>query len=669
MRRAVGIALLPPPRQDPGYPHQEATNYTVAQVFPMIRFSERQALLLQLLSEVHSATAGSDLAALLGVSSRTLRYDIARINGMTRSEIIEASAHGYTLNRRAYGDLLGRTSGLATHLDHQERILLFLLSRPHTDIYEIMVECFMSESVTRTALQRLKPQVEKHGLHIEVHGADVALVGSELNIRHLLGEFVHNAMDVVVGQDERLNRYLPDVDLGVIRRNLVSVIADHGLHADDIHLSNTVVNLAICLQRSHFRVDVDPSIVPSLDEGMTQLAEQVLSSLEDTYPDLAVYPVDRAYVHSVIGLALDPHTDRPNDSHEVEPDRVFKVVQDCLDDAISHFGLSADRSKLDSDIAAHVERLSARDRSMLFFRNNLQESLRARSPLLYDVAVYLADLLNKTLGISFPDDEIGLLAVYLGLHTLPSKSPMDTTHTIVVCPDYHALRDWVLTGLFNRYQDRLSILDVVTTLDGVDLGPCELVISTTDEDSMSCPCVQVSALLSDLDFIALDQALLKSSQSKIRLRLSQSLRKFLDPDLFFVDAQVSDSDSAISLMCNRLQDHNVVPAEFSDSVRLRETYSPTCFARRFAVPHAMDFLAHETKVCVLFPSSPVRWGPSDVALILMLAINADDYDEFLNFYQPLISLLYDPTLYNELRKVSDFDQFVNFLKDELMESN
>lgn len=53
----------------------------------------------------------------------------------------------------------------------------------------------------------------------------------------------------------------------------------------------------------------------------------------------------------------------------------------------------------------------------------------------------------------------------------------------------------------------------------------------------------------------------------------------------------------------------------------------------------------------------------------MLAINADDYDEFLNFYQPLISLLYDPTLYNELRKVSDFDQFVNFLKDELMESN
>lgn len=83
----------------------------------------------------------------------------------------------------------------------------------------------------------------------------------------------------------------------------------------------------------------------------------------------------------------------------------------------------------------------------------------------------------------------------------------------------------------------------------------------------------------------------------------------------------------------------------------------------------MDFLAHETKVCVLFPSSPVRWGLSDVTLILMLATNADDYDEFLNFYQPLISLLYDPTLYNELRKVSDFDQFVDFLKDELTEPN
>ena len=61
--------------------------------------------------------------------------------------------------------------------------------------------------------------------------------------------------------------------------------------------------------------------------------------------------------------------------------------------------------------------------SMLYFRNTLRESLRSRSPFLYDAAVYLADKLSRLLGIFFTDDEIGLLAIYIGLYSEPAPNP------------------------------------------------------------------------------------------------------------------------------------------------------------------------------------------------------------------------------------------------------
>ena len=64
----------------------------------MILFSERQSLLIELLSELDHVITGRELADLLGVSPRTLRYDISRINGMAKADVIEASPKGYLLN-------------------------------------------------------------------------------------------------------------------------------------------------------------------------------------------------------------------------------------------------------------------------------------------------------------------------------------------------------------------------------------------------------------------------------------------------------------------------------------------------------------------------------------------------------------------------------------------
>jgi lichenan operon transcriptional antiterminator len=249
--------------------------------------------LLQLLSEVDHATTGSDLAALLGVSTRTLRYDISRINGVTKIEIIEATPKGYRLNRSLYNDFLARNSQLATQLDHHERILLYLLETPDTDVYDIMRDCYLSESVTRAALQRLRPQVESHQLELAVKGSSVRLTGPEICFRRLLGDLVHNAMDVVVGQKEKISRYLPDVSLAAVSALLKSLVRERGLGIDDIRMGNAVVNIAICLQRYRFPIEPDDSPGVVLNSVTEELSSALLDRLSESSPTASRRPRTR----------------------------------------------------------------------------------------------------------------------------------------------------------------------------------------------------------------------------------------------------------------------------------------------------------------------------------------------------------------------------------------
>ncbi len=111
-----------------------------------------------------------------------------------------------------------------------------------------------------------------------------------------------------------------------------------------------------------------------------------------------------------------------------------------------------------------------------------------------------------------------------------------------------------------------------------------------------------------------------------------------------------------------------MPPSFADSVRTREEYSSTAFSHRFAVPHAMEFVAHETTIAVLIPRAPIDWGESDVVMVLMLAINPDDLADFSAVYEPLIRLLCKPDTFSELRKLREFDAFKSYLTERFAQA-
>ena len=78
-----------------------------------------------------------------------------------------------------YAEVVARNSEFSTQLEHHERILLYLLSTSDTTIYDVMRDCYLSESVIKASLKRLEPQFEDHSLHLSVKGSTIHLDGDE----------------------------------------------------------------------------------------------------------------------------------------------------------------------------------------------------------------------------------------------------------------------------------------------------------------------------------------------------------------------------------------------------------------------------------------------------------------------------------------------------------
>lgn len=619
--------------------------------------------MLEVLREAGRPILGAHLADLLGVSPRTLRYDIGRINRMRGVPLVESDAAGYSLNLAAYRQALSTELPATSALDDDERLLVYLLDHDLCDVYDTARDCYVSESAVRASTTRLAPRLEANGVTLSLSGSKIAVRGSELDRRRALGGLVREATNVAIGSQWRLRRLLPDIELEAVDGAIERGLAGWAEPLDDISRQNLVVNLAICLQRSGHPMSppADPLHVEPSDERTAGVVRELL----DAFPSRDVSEGDRAYLQRLVWVALDNSASDDVAANGTVDAAISEVVTRALDDCIAHFDLRVQRDKLITSISQHTRRLVARKATLVYFRNGLRESLRTRSPYLYDVAVYLAHKISSSLEVWVTDDEISLFAIYLGLYTDSGDGAPDTVRITIVCPRYQTLREWLLARFVEHLGEKLAIVDVVTTMQAADATDCELIVTTMGGANTSRPVVEISALCSEMDLDTVRSEVARIRDERVRRRTGSALARFLDPRLFFVDAQFKSSAETIDFMCDQMISVEKVPTSYSKSVKVREEYSSTAFAYRFAVPHSMDFIAHQTTIAVLIPKAPIRWGETDVVMVLMLALNQDDYIDFTWFYQQLVQLLCDPELFSELRSKRDFPSFREYLAAQL----
>ena len=97
----------------------------------------------------------------------------------------------------------------------------------------------------------------------------------------------------------------------------------------------------------------------------------------------------------------------------IEPD-VEDAVRVVVRRASEAFVVDLDDEDFILRLALHVQNLRLRAREQAWSRNPLTRSLKATHPMIFEIAVFVADGLQGLLGMPLLDDEIAYIAMHVG---------------------------------------------------------------------------------------------------------------------------------------------------------------------------------------------------------------------------------------------------------------
>ena len=198
-------------------------------------------------------------------------------------------------------------------------------------------------------------------------------------------------------------------------------------------------------------------------------------------------------------------------------------------------------------------------------------------------------------------------------------------------------------------------------IEKIDFTDIDFVISTVPiQAKLPVPIIRVQYFMETRDENKVKRLLSISSKN--------SIERFFDPNLFFVNVPAKSKDEVIDYMTMRIRNYRKVPRNFKELVLLREKKAVTEFGNLIAIPHPYRVCTDETFVCVALLKRPILWDKQKVQLVFLLSIEKNKNRDLQKFYtltsKMLTSKDYVKLLLHE-KRYSTMMRIFKTIEDEL----
>lgn len=633
----------------------------------MMDLTARQYLIIKFLKESGTSVPSTHLCSDLGVSSRTLRYEISAINKAVDCNLIKSNRDGYFLDSQLDSCKILENIRFNDYLDVVKSVTIFLVENENSSIYDIEESCYISESVILSILKQISYQMEKFDLRINKRGQFIRVEGTEFDKRKYL---VHLFFSDIYGEITFNNiekDYFKNVSIADIQALVTETMQDMGICLDDIYLKHIVISTAVSLQRiiSGHITEKQPALIYTGEENNAYLF--LTSLLERAYHKYTI-KVGEEDFKGLLCFYTGSFRDNNLSFWEmtVPNNKSFETtVRKIVDETLKHFNLHVNYEPLFDRLVMHVYFLLLRAKAASFVKNEISSSIKQSNPFIYDVSVYMAYLLQMEFKVAIPDEEIGLLAIYFGSVILNSKNFGNKCDVICVCPKYNNLREQIESQILNMFNAQVNIQKFVSRYSQINEDDqYDFIISTISNSYSFKDIVYVSPIIGPWEYQKINAKIIECIKKRQRNEIKSLVLKYFHPDLFFYNADRLTGMEILQFLDEKMEEKNIVSNEFLANVLKREKLASTAFFNKFAIPHAMNANAKETKIAYYYSEKPIRWFESDVNLVLLIATK--DYDqEFVRLYELIFELLMNKDLYYRLIGSSTFDMLVENISNQI----
>ncbi|WEV69220.1 transcription antiterminator [Bifidobacterium sp. ESL0775] len=478
--------------------------------------TESKKHLIEYLLNRRNFVSGTELSAMLGVSTKTVTRLVAQINERNNGDepMIESQrGRGYRLNYRNYFRQESAATkqpdehvGKLTPVERRDEVLkrLLMTSPQHYRIEELWGKFYISDSAIASDLKVLRTMLSRFNLSLE-HSSDCVWVeGVEQDIRKAITDLIFDDDDVAAS-----GRFMQP-DQRVHQRDAAFVSHQLDLIEDLTHAEipypysvNLFTHLYILVERfrevgSLIDDGETPEEAAELFEKhpkMADICKKIIANL-NAYLDATLPDVESYYLYQY--LTSSRIDDNVAISQEM-PDQVREVTRYLIDEVAKEPGYQdIDDDDLYSSLVKHMKPLLNRLQNGIKVKNNLLEQIKLEYPRLFDVVKNATKRAVRHFGLNeIDDEEVGFIVVYFAQVIESKQTPINI---LLVCT----------TGLGTaqllraKIERRFSEFNIVTTVATKDLGDelaehpeVDLVVSTVNlaDDEMPVPTLVVSAML------------------------------------------------------------------------------------------------------------------------------------------------------------------------------
>ena len=620
------------------------------------------ALLRYLNHNIGAHITSKELADYLDVSTRTIRNYIKRLNE-NEPNLIISDSNGYTINLEKNYENIDYNNIKSQRKIYILRRLIKNVNRG-LDLYDLADSLYISESTLKSTIHSINKEIRQWDVTIKIQDFKIYIEGNHYAIRHLLLNILNQSSVENFSLSHEIQEILgPDIKLDDLYKICLKYLGAETRNT--FFLKNLVFHLSIALDRATTEATTH-------QEFSNVVVEQIIEEIQNNY---SLYFIKEDLIEfnelfeQIYHRKLDISKGKSNES--------INKISNILKELEVVYGISFENDDFKNRLFIHINSLYQRAQRNIFSRNLSFEKIKVKYPILFDIAVYLASLLEKNLDIEINDDEIAFLALHIGafLENEPSSSNI-RLKTAIVTPGYLDEGTKIATQIKHEFSNDLLVTDILD----VDIfnqvtDSFDLIITNFPMNDLwqmkNSPSKQVTVHdnILQIEKNEIWAAIREIKSGYYREEIAILLNKTIKKKNFIINYSGETYKEVLKDISDRLFESGSVDKEHLDQLTEREQASFTSFPSGIAIPHTLRMEAKKTDVVVMIPKKEIQWGDNKVKLIVGISINKKDRQIFNKVFQRFVEIISAEGNVTKLSKQVSLNNFLTLLIKLMSENN
>lgn len=632
---------------------------------------ERQKKIIKIISkEFNKKITAQALSEQLGISIRTVKSDIKAIN-MEYPSLILSSNQGYTIENRILTKQALQEEEQTIPQSPLERvrfIINYLLTdeRPFS-YYDFSELLYVSVPTIQKDLVLIQEIVSRYHLKLIMEDTFLRITGTEQYKRKLLVDLLYDELDTHFFSLEHIDKLFSFVDTNIIKSVIVTTLGNSGYRINDFGLYSSIIHICVKIDRikkGYYENTIDVGELYNGEE--LKITKEILKNLEDVF-SIHFSEADVQEFNTLL-ISKIYHIDS-NDNLQKEiraniDSDALELARFIVASINKHFLVHIDNNEFLVSFSIHLQNLKNRIKNNKINHNPLTDSIKFASPIIYEIAVFAANLIKESLGTVISNDEVAFIAIHVGSALEFQKTFHSKINTCLIIPSYYSYSQKLIEQISQQFKSDLNIIQIINSTDSLMSMPKpELIISVLPQPSnfIDVQWIEISLFFTANDQTLIQQRIAALQRFNKQKEFSEHLEQLCSPNLFFISQNKNETMlHVLNKMSDQLIKFGYVEQNFLENVLKREELSSTAYAS-FAIPHSINMDAKKTVLAIYINKNGINWEGKVVQLVILPCFNSADRKNFNEIFEGLTDTLLDASHVTAMVNVKNLKEFIEEL--------